>query len=379
MNLAQIRKCHNPKIIRKIASQTPLTVSEAREYVKTGFELMWNDLRAAIDKAKPNPENGFDVAIQQCSDSRAFSSDLDLLTEFSIIHGRTAGSVVSDASIFTLVKKGDFGFIEGHQGCGGVAAAHAYHSGKMDQILTDPKKLDLLLLLEEIHPSSVLGKDPMANMIRNTLLQRIVAIQRLEIDMGEGKISSVPPIIPFIVRWDKRNPRAEWIQFEGFTPKSAEPIKKAISDSVKNMFALAVKEGRTFDSQYAHTVMVYDPRRVIDPRAASGLLPNEVFCAPADFGGLINGSITRLPSEVLASINYAIGYNGGHVGGVGKGGNKHLMIVDMEFGVLESTLHALMKDPLIRTAIDNGKNITLAHFRYDIATVEFIDPNIYLG
>jgi hypothetical protein len=90
-----------------------------------------------------------------------------------------------------------------------------------------------------------------------------------------------------------------------------------------------------------------------------------------DFRAASNGHSLSL--SAIGSLRYAGFLDGGHVAGVGKDGNRHVVILDTDLKTLRAVKEKLLESSQdIRELSNNGQTITLALYDRDTARVEFI-------
>lgn len=379
--MAPWRQCHDADVLRRISERAPLPPSVVRKYLSEGNRILVERIKEheTTHGLITDPRNestdgklGFDVAIKQCVDSRAISTDLEFLLRFRTIHERTAGNIVRTGHVFKVLGPEGVGFVEGHTCCGAVGAAHQFHSGNFD---ANPDT-DLLRILSSIPAAVATVSNETARIEANARVQRLNAEIRLD-EYGRRNT-----IVATVLDWDNG---AKIIRLKDSLPMA---IVKAMQDAAEGMFGFARAEGMSFEKQYAHTVFMYDPYRLgrlNDPRIIFGLLPNEAFCVTFDFRRLLNGNGKdgenghRLLSRTgLGSVKYAAFHQGGHVLGVGgPTGTRHICVLDPDEAVLHRVKKALTSNchPEILGLTRNGETISLCLYDPKTKTAEFIGRN----
>ncbi len=354
---------------KKIALKQVVPICDVLNYLEEGNKIT----RKTIDKWNNNPNHDkitqisgkYDVGAKECTDARSVFCDLYSSLRLSIVSERTAGNIVISGHVFSNVKDNGCKIVFGHSKCGAVTAAYEYHNGKMKKNDLTP---ELLRILTSIHPSIAKKEDDYSRVRDNAIMQATAA--RLKLNDKN--------ILPALILWEPE-PNIEWIFDSDFYPCPIfDRVKLTLEYGVKSLFNYALAEERTFDTQYSHTIFVYDPYRLgrlNDPRVIFGLLPNEAFCVTFDFDRILNNSSSKeLSRTAVASVEYAGFDHGGHVLGVGKrDGNHHIFILDREERVLEKVNSILLENNLIYPWSRGGETITLAKYNPENYSFELIN------
>jgi hypothetical protein len=344
----------------QIAAQAPFQVEPLKEYLRSCNTAMQGYLAPFVSRA-PKRRSGYDLLIVQCTDARTSIIRPEEFLRYNIIHRRIAGNIAGNCEPAPKLNQNAHIIVEGHYGCGAVAAACKTKEPKSaDGTITTENNMYTLLTAIPQYVKQLGPRDAeRANARLQALefMEYLRAIERTDIR-----------VYPAYHDWHDDTDHYDWLGISA-SEMPASSLARRIEKSSGEMFEFAKVEGRTYTMQYATHTTVYDPKRLglLNPRMLSGALGNEKFCVTVDYEPIINRASRseRLSRFSIPSILYA-GYDydeehkhHGHVAGVGgKDGTHILAIMDTDPAVIKLVKeHLLRTYKVIKDLTDNGERI----------------------
>lgn len=384
---ARFLDSHNDGVLTEvtasIARQQSLPISLVVKYLQIQNRMVAEFLRDYRDSEgerlqtiNPNSDSKRDFVVKACVDSRAiFQSPPFLALNLGI--ERTAGAGVRDGHAFKQLARQGMGLIITHQFCGAEAAAHSFHCSGSTAV--DP---NIGRILDAIPKAVAIHTDPILRSRYNSVIQSVNAssIVALEAQKNGAQVSTLPRVYPSMISF---TPEPKFELIDPVSPSFnldgvSHPFLQQVGESVLWLHEEATALGRRMDTQYAHTVVLYDSTRVRDPRVLFASLSNENFSVTANFDSLIEKAALRGPhakSASIGSVEYAISNsNQGHVAGVGKtDGNRFLLIVDTDPHMAQKIKDLLLSNgnQSLRELTKNGETIKIATYDPDTNLIHF--------
>jgi hypothetical protein len=310
----------------------------------------------------PSPGD-YMIGIKQCVDARSALFNLPMLLEHPVIHERTAGSVVRNGGVFKVLTPFGRGYVSTHKSCGGENVAHDFH--KKGEKTNDPQ---IDHIIDSIPHGIALIENSDKRSRWNSRIQAMNASAILD-SCGHG--NDIHPLFENWGGWKEGKFELEWLSVTQAVPDDVYQELRAVN---LGTWQYSMANGITPEAQYSHAIVYYDPYRlgrVNGPRQIFDSSPNEIFCVTEDFRAASNGHSLSL--SAIGSLRYAGFLDGGHVAGVGKDGNRHVVILDTDLKTLRAVKEKLLESSQdIRELSNNGQTITLALYDRDTARVEFI-------